>query len=50
MSYYILTAIVALAASKSKVQVKANQTDNDGKINSGGQKVVAKNQSKGVPR
>ena len=43
MSYYILTAIVALAASKSKLQFKDNQTNNHAKNNSDGEKVAARN-------
>ncbi len=45
MSNFIFTAIVVLAASKSKVQIKDNQTNKERKDNSDGKKVVARKSS-----
>jgi hypothetical protein len=45
MNNFIFTAIVVLAASKSKVQIKDNQTNKERKDNSDGKKVVARKSS-----
>jgi hypothetical protein len=42
MNNFIFTAIVVLAASRSKVQIKNNQTNKKRKDSSDGEKVVAR--------
>ena len=45
MNYFIFTAIVALAVSKSKVQLKDNLTNKERKYNLDDKKVVARKAS-----
>jgi hypothetical protein len=45
MNNFIFTAIVVLAASKSKVQNKDNETNKERKDNSDGEKVLARKAS-----
>ena len=45
MNIFIYTAIVVLAASKSKVQIKDNKISKERKDNSDGEKIVARKAS-----